>query len=514
MNQSYSQELRADSSRIVIPVLTTIVLLLSLIFVVGSSSFWDVSHFWFCSIVGPLGGWIAWRLIKNDKYDLGINIFLLVQYTMLAVILFQEWQPGSPIPYLFGILIVATAMLSRPENSFLAWGAAAFIILAVVFYQAGASFETFLSVLGPILVNLGLAGIAFLSAVEWQYAVETVSDLHRNVQRRRDELYTIQEEVQFTNAKLEFSNSQLEKARQEALDERDIRTRFMNHVSHELRTPLNSIVNFAHIVRLGGRGPVSEGQIDYLERIEKSGWHLLSVLNDLLDMAQIQAGEFKLQLEVCDLHNLCEEAMTTTRGLILESQVDLVRDYPDEWPLVQVDKMRVKQALINLLGNAVKYTEDGLITLRVQQIEEELHLSVIDTGIGIAPEHHEAIFVEFKQVNESAARKRVGTGLGLPITRHLIERHGGRMFVTSQVGQGSCFTIVLPVYQEEAVMTGVADTEMVGAVAAPALAAPSLGDDDAVVAVEVLATAVIPSPSLPVESATPPPPQSSQLPSA
>lgn len=514
MNQSYSQELRLDTSRIVIPVLTTIVLLLSLIFVVGSSSFWGVSHFWLSALMAPLGAVLSWRFIKNDRYDLGIGIFLLVQYTLLAVILFQEWQPGSPIPYLFGILIVATAMLSRAENSFLAWGAATVVILAVVFGQAGMSFETFQLILGPILINLGLAGIAFLSAVEWQYAVETVSDLHRNVQRRRDELYAIQEEVKFANAKLEFTNSQLEKARQEALDERDIRTRFMNHVSHELRTPLNSIVNFAHIVRLGGRGPVSEGQIDYLERIEKSGWHLLSVLNDLLDMAQIQAGEFKLHLEVCDLHALCEEAMTTTRGLLLESQVDLVRDYPDEWPLVQVDKMRVKQSLINLLGNAVKYTEEGLITLRVQQIEGELHLSVIDTGIGIAPEHHETIFMEFRQVNESAARKRVGTGLGLPITRHLIERHGGRMFVSSEAGQGSCFTIALPVYQEqeEAIVVAAADTQMVtaGALAASVVTASTAiaqlgnyvsGSDDVAAtaaeesAVDVLATAVTPAPA-------------------
>lgn len=495
MNQSYSQELRADSSRIVIPVLTVLVLLLSLIFVVGSSSFWDVSHFWFCAIVAPLGGWIAWRFIHNDKYDLGISIFLSVQFIMLAVILFQEWQPGSPIPYLFGILIVASAMLSRAENSFLVWGAATVVIIGVVFWQAGASFDTFRLLLGPILVNLGLAAIAFMSAVEWQYAVETVSDLHRNVQRRRDELYAIQEEVKFANAKLEFTNSQLDRARQEALDERDIRTRFMNHVSHELRTPLNSIVNFAHIVRLGGRGPVSEGQIDYLERIEKSGWHLLSVLNDLLDMAQIQAGEFKLHLEVCDLHALCEEAMTTTRGLLLESQVDLARDYPDEWPLVKVDKMRVKQSLINLLGNAVKYTEEGFITLRVQQIEDELHLSVIDTGIGISPEHHETIFMEFRQVNESAARKRVGTGLGLPITRHLIERHGGQMFVTSEVGQGSCFTIVLPVYQEQAEATmaeaAAATTAVALATAVPPLALPPIesqpiGADDVVVAAAVV----------------------------
>jgi signal transduction histidine kinase len=281
--------------------------------------------------------------------------------------------------------------------------------------------------------------------VEWQYAVESVSDLHRNAQRRRDELFAIQEEVKRANGRLEFSNKQLDLARQEALDERDIRTRFMNHVSHELRTPLNAIVNFAHILAQGGRGEVNEMQADYLARIEKSGWHLLSVLNDLLDMAQIQAGEFKLYLEVTDMYAICEEAMTSTRGLILEEPVDLVRDYPEEWPLVYIDRMRVKQSLINLLGNAVKYTEEGTITLCVRQDEDKLLLIVEDTGIGIPPEYHEAIFKEFRQVNESAARRRVGTGLGLPITRHLIERHQGEVWVESESGKGSRFYISLPI---------------------------------------------------------------------
>ncbi|HXV97493.1 MAG TPA: hypothetical protein VEC93_03655, partial [Anaerolineae bacterium] len=163
MNQSYSQELRADTSRIIIPALTLAVLLISLIFVVASSSFWDVSHFWLCVILGPVSGWISWRLIKRDRYNLGIFIFFLVQYIMLTVILYEEWQPGSPVPYLFGVLIVASAMLSRAENSFLAWGAATFFTLAVVLVVADSSFSTFRLMAAPIVVNLALAGIAFLS---------------------------------------------------------------------------------------------------------------------------------------------------------------------------------------------------------------------------------------------------------------------------------------------------------------------------------------------------------------
>ncbi len=286
-----------------------------------------------------------------------------------------------------------------------------------------------------------------MSAMEWQVAVEATSHLHLRVQQRRDDLFVTQEELRMTNGRLNFMNSQLDIARQDAVNERDVRTRFMNNVSHELRTPLNSIVNFAHILTLGARGAVSEGQKDYLARIEQSGWHLLTVLNDLLDMAQIESGEFKLHIENTHLYHICEEAMTSTRGLLLDkdNEIELIRDYPEEWPIVQVDQMRFKQALINLLGNAAKYTEEGYIALRVVPGQNTISITVEDTGIGIPLEYHQAIFEEFRQVDETAARKRIGTGLGLPITRHLIERHGGSVAVESVVGEGSKFIITLPV---------------------------------------------------------------------
>jgi two-component system sensor histidine kinase ChiS len=174
------------------------------------------------------------------------------------------------------------------------------------------------------------------------------------------------------------------------------------------------------------------------------------VLNDLLDMAQLEAGEFNLHMETADLHAICEEAMTSARGLLLDQEeVDLVRDYPAEWPQVYVDKMRLKQALLNLLGNAVKYTEKGHIALRVRSTADIVHLTVEDTGIGIPEEHLEKIFQEFMQVDETAARKRIGTGLGLPITRHLIERHGGSVSVASEVRKGSAFTLSIPIVQEK-----------------------------------------------------------------
>jgi signal transduction histidine kinase len=137
--------------------------------------------------------------------------------------------------------------------------------------------------------------------------------------------------------------------------------------------------------------------------------------------------------------------MKNLRGLILNQDIQLIRDYPHEWPVVNVDRIRIKQALINLLGNAAKYTESGYIALRVQPEGDNVHIIVEDTGIGIAPEHYQAIFQEFRQVDESAARKRIGTGLGLPITRHLVERHEGQIVVESEAGKGSRFIITLPI---------------------------------------------------------------------
>jgi signal transduction histidine kinase len=161
-------------------------------------------------------------------------------------------------------------------------------------------------------------------------------------------------------------------------------------------------------------------------------------------MAQIQSGEFKLHPELTNLFSLCEDALDGTRALLQDKDIELVRIYPDFWPQLYVDPMRIKQALYNLLGNAAKYTEEGFVMLRVWSDETHHYLQVADSGIGIDPEHHARIFREFQQVDETAARRRVGTGLGLPITRHLVERHAGTISVDSAAGEGSRFTIALP----------------------------------------------------------------------
>ncbi len=451
MEKPYSKELSADTFQIVFPVIAAFAFVVSLILTASSGgSFANVWHYWTIALFSPISAYTAWRFLRRDQLTLANVVFIGVHCLFITLLLWREWEPGSAIPYFFAVFIVLSSMTSPPHIAFFVWFAVAFLTLfgvgaSVVMEEGALSFSYVVQMFIPISINFFLALIAYLSALEWRFSVESVSGLHRKVQRRRDELFAIQAEIKANNMRLKSLNNELDDARQAALNERDLRTRFMTSVSHELRTPLNSIVNFAHILEQGVRGPVNDDQVDYLRRVEQSGWHLLTVLNDLLDMAQIEAGEFKLHLAPANLQTVCEEALVNVEGLLLDKPIELQRDYPEQWTAVNVDRMRIKQVLINLLGNAAKYTKAGFIRLTVLFDEHQVMLTIADSGIGIAPQYHDLIFQEFHQIDDAIARHRVGTGLGLPIARHLVERHGGSLSIDSDINQGSQFIITLPI---------------------------------------------------------------------
>ncbi len=452
MNNLFSDELRNDTTRLIIPVITAVTTTLALFFGIINSDqgFEQIWHLWLIVMLAPLLARLAWLFLKEQHQLLASSIFIVGYLLIMTLVFHYTGEPNSSIPYYFTILIVISGMISHPNSGFFTWMGSVLLLYASLVIGGRLTIENVMGLIPPLVVGLLLAIAVFLSAIEWQTAVESTSQLHRRAQERRDELFTVKEEITATNFRLQFLNKQIEEARQLALTERDLRTRFMNNLSHELRTPLNAIVNFAHILKLGGQGDISTGQDDYLGRIEKSGWHALAVLNDLLDIAQMESGEFKLNREVTHLQAVCEDTMKNLRGLLIDKEdVKIVRDYPKEWPKVNVDGMRMRQALLNLLGNAAKYTERGYIAMRVFVVRDQVKIVVEDTGIGIDQDHYQAIFQEFRQVDETAARKRIGTGLGLPITRHLIERHQGDIHVESELGKGSHFIISLPIILEE-----------------------------------------------------------------
>jgi signal transduction histidine kinase len=444
MSRAYSNELRADTAAILIPLIAGATAIASLFAAVANESFATNWHLWLSTVLAVVSGAVGWHYLKNDRATVGTVIFTAVHLLIFFLLILKNWTPGSMIPYLFAVLIIASSMFTQPDYGFITWGAATLLTAVGVSQHTTETIMLVPQIAGPIVVNLFVATAAYFSALEWQYAVESVSSLHIKAQQRRDELFAIQEELHLANGRLRGVNKALELARETAVAERDLRTRFMNQVSHELRTPINTIVNFAHILGQGEMGDVNSKQTDYLRRIETSGWHSMSVLNDLLDLAQIEAGEFRLKRQPVDLEAVCEEAMSSVRSLLRNQEIALVRDYPEKWPHVLVDPQRFRQALLNLLGNAAKYTDEGQIILRVRTFEDTAIFTIEDSGIGIPKEHHETVFKEFRQLNETIARQRIGTGLGLPISRHLIEQHGGTLTLNSSIGQGSIFTITLP----------------------------------------------------------------------
>jgi signal transduction histidine kinase len=224
------------------------------------------------------------------------------------------------------------------------------------------------------------------------------------------------------------------------------KSEFLANVSHELRTPLNAIIGFSEVLGERMFGELNEKQAEYTEDILSSGRHLLSLINDILDLSKIEAGRMELEVTTFDLPGAIENALILVRERASRHGIKLNRVIDDRLGEFTGDERKIKQILVNLLSNAVKFTpEGGQIKVEAGLGDSAAIISVRDTGIGIAPEDQEAIFEEFRQVGTNYAQKREGTGLGLSLTRKFVEMHGGKIWVESEVGQGSTFTFTLPI---------------------------------------------------------------------
>ncbi len=221
---------------------------------------------------------------------------------------------------------------------------------------------------------------------------------------------------------------------------------FLASMSHELRTPLNAIIGFSEVMLERLFGEVNAKQEEYLGDILSSGRHLLSLINDILDLAKIEAGRMELEPAAFHLPQAIDNALVLVRERAQRRGITLEQSVDPRLGEITGDERKVKQVLLNLLSNAVKFTpEGGRIDVRAALLDGGAEVSVADTGVGIAPEDHEAVFEEFRQVGTDYARKHEGTGLGLALARKFVELHGGKIWVQSQVGQGATFTFTIPV---------------------------------------------------------------------
>lgn len=232
-----------------------------------------------------------------------------------------------------------------------------------------------------------------------------------------------------------------------------LKSQFLANMSHELRTPLNSIIGFSRVILKGIDGPVSDMQQQDLTAIYNSGQHLLGLINDILDLARIEAGKMELNFEEVHLADMTTSVMSTAKGLVKEKPIQLVQHIPPNMPSVRGDTMRVRQVLLNLISNASKFTDQGSIAVEASiqpgpTGKMEALINVVDTGPGISVEDQKRLFQAFSQVDGSATRKSGGSGLGLSICANLVQLHGGRIGVHSVVGGGSTFWFTLPLYNQ------------------------------------------------------------------
>jgi signal transduction histidine kinase len=253
----------------------------------------------------------------------------------------------------------------------------------------------------------------------------------------RDELGALAVNVNRMNDELDRLYREVETASQHKSD-------FLANMSHELRTPMNAIIGFSQVLREGMVGDVNAKQSEYLDDILSSGNHLLALINDVLDLSKVEAGQVELQVAPFSLQDALERGVSMVREQATTEGVQITLHGNGGLDAVSGDERRVQQVIFNLLSNAVKFTpEGGQVDVSAKRVDGEMRVSVADSGPGIAAEDLDRIFEEFQQT-EAGARQREGTGLGLALSKRFVEMHGGRIWCESEVGKGSTFEFTLP----------------------------------------------------------------------
>jgi len=300
-----------------------------------------------------------------------------------------------------------------------------------------------------VVLVVGVASLSATAAFWLWHARITLGEAVDHLEAANEALSaserSLEQKVHERTAQLEASQAALARARDEALLANQHKSAFLANMSHELRTPLNAIIGFSEALLAKLFGEMNPKQTEYLQDIHSSGQHLLALINDILDLSKIEAGKLELQASRVHLPSAIENALILIRERAAHRGVELASDLDPSLDEITADERKLKQVLINLLANAVKFTDaGGRVCVSAARGDGCVRVEVQDSGIGIAPEHHELIFEEFRQVGDSSGRKQEGTGLGLALVKRLVALHGGETWVKSALGQGSTFGFSIP----------------------------------------------------------------------
>jgi signal transduction histidine kinase len=394
--------------------------------------------------------------LRRDRYQRAVWSYTLGGLTGGTILLvWGDDRAMQMIPFIFPVIVFVVGLLLSPQNTLLTAALAA----AIVFLAPGLSQGELLLHIEHRLFAIGLIFASALLAAqvtgelyqvtEWallnyQRERRTTEALHENRMLLEKEL----KRSQALSEKLQETNEELETARAAAEEAKHFRGQFLANMSHELRTPLNAIIGFSETMlkfpAMYDGVPLPKSYESDLHYIFDSGRQLLNLINDILDLSKVDAGKLEMRIEPVEPLPIIEAVLSTSAGLLGEKPVELRRDFPAVMPPVLCDPNRLRQVLMNLYSNAVKFTDTGSITLTVRQDGDAVLFSVKDTGSGIDPKNHEIIFEEFKQAEVVGRDPRAGAGLGLAISRQLLTLMGGRIWVESELGKGATFHFTVP----------------------------------------------------------------------
>lgn len=431
---------------------------------------------------------VFWYLLANivnllgDVLQVSLVAIPAVACSLIGLALVDRSFNAARAVWLVGLALAGLAALGVSQRSELAYLLAVFplALLAVTFrWRAGLAGLGGLAALLAFLVSpvspraleppqaamIFLLGGLFLllGAAVTNALYETAERSLTNYRLAREELERLREErVQLAQAQEDYALANKELARlserlgalqQVAEEARRVKEDFVARVSHELRTPLNMIIGFSEVIM---RSPQQYGNsipsalLADIDSIMRNSHHLSRLVDDILDLSQVETGHMALTKEWASLGEVIEEAVSVVKGLFDSKGLYLRREAPADLPPVFCDSTRIRQVIINLLGNAARFTERGGVTICVRLENELFEVGIADTGTGISPTERLRVFEPFQQVDSSLRRHKGGTGLGLAISKQFVEVHGGRMWLESELGAGTTFLFTLPVFAPDA----------------------------------------------------------------
>ena len=400
-----------------------------------------------------LAGSIAGLWLRTAHYQAAVSMPII---TLLGAITCLQWfMPDSPAQYYFPIAVVVSGLLISNLHVF---GVATIASLAclVVSRWHGVNWFDPQQIVTPIFLIYLTAFAAWLGARQVNMALGWMHNSYRRaeslVDELRDERMSLARALKVLEeayVRIEKMNYALIEARSMADEARRLKAEFAANVSHELRTPLNIIIGFSEMMANAPEtyagvswSPILRGDI---EQIYQNARHLSSLIDDILDLSALDAHQLGLTVEEAGIEEVIQEAVGVVHDLYRVKNLYLIVQVDPHLPRLRLDTTRIRQVLINLLTNASRFTSVGGVTITARVMRQEIEVTIQDTGVGIAPKDVPRVFEDFGQVDGSTSRRHEGTGLGVPLSKRLVELHGGRMWLESQPGRGTTFNFTLPI---------------------------------------------------------------------